>query len=832
MNMLINTKKKPLVVALSMALLAVSQTGFAAPPLWHTTIPGKPNINTTHMVNVLKGESIVSQDVGAGWKYNILDGRVVRSSFSGGAVLFLDGVDRGSPQKSDANAAHSENNTFRDDAHSIIKYGKSMGDNFTDASAQFLGSPVELNSTGEGSSAVAGNFNKNAYQVLESDSSASKSHFNDDSAQWLTDNASSINNEFTGNSSQFLVPTQKLSKNGAIPRSTSDSFKGAAKQYALNSGEITNASFTDEAGQGLLGNATSTVGSFSGHSTQSVGEGANSVRDKFTDDAIQTVHNGGVATGVSFSGSSALILEDGGESNSATFNDNASGIVANSARMSGTTTMNGGSVLTALTGDRVSDENTHVDLSTNQIESLVINNGARLNIVNAGNGSSANNDVTAGTITMNGGTIQFGHESGSDHYSTLLADTVTGSGGNLIMNGNLGTHHNDVLSTGTMSGWYAITLNNQDSGREIAGDGDLRNLIQIDEDKGSVFTLNTINPDNHGTDQGTHKVVVGTKKDPVTGKTIVGLITDTSKTSNATDAVMALASSTQYIFDGEMQALRTRRGDIQRFDQGNGGVWGRYLHNSSDIKGGAGADYKLGQNGMELGGDKVFDVPGGKLSVGAMTSYSKSSVKQRGDSSQVSSYGVGLYSSYLSSVGYYIDGVLKLNHFNNDLRTHTDRGQSVKGSYDQDGYGASLEAGYQFTLGDGINIDPYARASYFAAQGKDMELSNGMKAAIGSQKSAKGELGVSVGKAFEVRSVTLSPYITAAVEHEFLKDNKVTFNDRYTYKNDQSGTLGKFGAGMTAQVTKNAQVYVEADYRKGNKVESPIMGNAGFRISF
>ncbi|MFN1150355.1 autotransporter outer membrane beta-barrel domain-containing protein, partial [Serratia liquefaciens] len=356
------------------------------------------------------------------------------------------------------------------------------------------------------------------------------------------------------------------------------------------------------------------------------------------------------------------------------------------------------------------------------------------------------------------------------------------------------------------------------------------------------FTLTTINPDtgkptpnnpdNHGTDQGTHKAVVVTKKDSVTGKTIVGLITDTSKTSNATDAVMALASSTQYIFDGEMQALRTRRGDIQRFDQGEGGVWGRYLHNSSDIKAGAGADYSLGQNGMELGGDKVFDVAGGKLSVGVMTSYSKSSVKQRGDSSQVSSYGVGLYSSYLSSVGYYIDGVVKLNHFNNDLRTRTDRGQAVKGSYDQDGYGASLETGYQYTLADGINIDPYVRASYFAAQGKDMELSNGMKAAIGSQKSAKGELGVSVGKAFEVRSMTLSPYITAAVEHEFLKDNKVTFNDRYTYKNDQSGTLGKFGAGMTAQVTKNAQVYVEADYRKGNKVESPIMGNAGFRINF
>ncbi|MBQ0954812.1 autotransporter outer membrane beta-barrel domain-containing protein [Serratia symbiotica] len=232
------------------------------------------------------------------------------------------------------------------------------------------------------------------------------------------------------------------------------------------------------------------------------------------------------------------------------------------------------------------------------------------------------------------------------------------------------------------------------------------------------------------------------------------------------------------------------------------------------------------------GGDKVFDMAGGKLSLGALTSYSKSSVKQRGESSLVSSYGVGLYSTYLSSVGYYIDGVVKFNHFNNDLRTHTDRGQSVKGSYHQNGYGASLEAGYPYSLADGISIDPYVRAAYFSAQGKDMALSNDMQADIGTQKSAKGELGVSVGKAFALHGLILSPYVTAAVEHEFLKGNSVTLNERYIYKNDQSGTLGKYGIGMTAQLTKNTQAYMEADYRKGSKVESPIMANVGFHINF
>ncbi|MFN1150216.1 pertactin-like passenger domain-containing protein, partial [Serratia liquefaciens] len=505
MNMLINTKKKPLVVALSMALLAVSQSGFANDWIDPISHPLRPTHSTSNIV-LAKGETIDGQKaVGVGLGYSVYHGKVQKSSFTKGSQLSLLGVDfkANSPV---ADNAHSENNTFQDNSHAIIQYGKSVGDNFTDTAAQFLGNPSKIASDNEAekSTAVRGTFNKGAYQSLESDSSASDSHFNDDSTQWLTDNASSINNEFTGNSIQILVPTKKT-ENEISPVSKVDRFRGASKQYAENAGEINSASFTDQAGQEMIGNASSNESNFSGHSTQSVWKGAESNHDSFTDNAIQTVHNGGVAIGANFSGSSALILEDGSESENATFYDNASGMVANKAIMSGTTTMNNGSVLTALAG-------TEVHLEAPQIQSLVINDDARLNILNAGNGSGVNSELTTGSIIMNGGTIQFGHESGTDHYSTLSADSVTGTGGHLIMNGNLANHHSDMLSTEAMSGKYQITLNNQDSGREIAGEGDLHGLIQISDDEGAEFTLTTINPDtgkptpnnpdNHGTDQG------------------------------------------------------------------------------------------------------------------------------------------------------------------------------------------------------------------------------------------------------------------------------------------------------------------------------------------
>lgn len=795
MNMSLNTHTKKIVVVLPLALLSASQLGYASEGGTGVADEVYTGSQVVVMPYVMEGDEITKRIDDA--KFFDSSGLVLGDDASSRKNFFYDS----SAQVINGTLALSEQDIFKKSSVQYIYKGMSTYGLFGENSKQIA--------TGADVYSVGAKFNDDARQEISNKASSSESSFHGRASQAIGPGGLSLDDVFTESATQLM----NSGDTNAPALSMNSKFSGNSGQLVGLNSSSGNAQFTDNAKQIVTGTGSVSYGS------------------TFTGASTQTIQDGGSSNNATFSDNASQMLEDGAQSENTTFNDNSSGMVGANAQMSGNTTLNGNAVLTAIAAYQ-----THAE--ARQIDNIAINQNARLNILGANNSDSAN-EVTAGTITMNGGTIQFGHEGGSDHYSTLLADTVTGSGGNLIMNGNLATHHNDVLSTGSMAGWYDITLNNQDSGREIAGDSDLLNLIQIDNNKGTVFTLTTVNPDtgkptpnNHGADQGTHKVVVVTKKDPITGKTVVGLITDTSKTSNSTDAVMGLASATQYIFDGEMQALRTRRGDIQRFDQGEGGVWGRYLHNSSDIKAGADAGYRLGQNGMELGGDKVFDVADGKLSVGAMTSYSKSSVKQRGDSSQVSSYGVGLYSSYLSSLGYYIDGVVKFNHFNNDLHTRTDRGQAVKGSYDQDGYGAALEAGYQYTLSDGINIDPYARASYFAAQGKDIELSNGMKAAIGRQKSAKGELGLSVGKAFEVRSVTLSPYITAAVEHEFLKDNKVTFNDRYTYKNDQSGTLGKFGAGLTAQVTKNAQVYVEADYRKGKKVESPIMGNAGFRINF
>jgi len=641
------------------------------------------------------------------------------------------------------------------------------------------------------------------HAIIVMPSGVSQTNIYQNSTQNLIEKSLSVSDEFQ-NSKQKVAGTSE----GAI-------FKGTSSQDLYSSGQSLGSKFTDHASQ-AIDKGISSEDNFYDNSTQVMSSGGgSSTGATFYNNAKLQAYDNAQVKGATFHNNAELQAYNNAEIRDATFQDNSTGLVASGALMSGVTTLNDSSklIVTAMPAD----------LSTN-IDNLIINgNSALLLNPDSTQPNNGNGQVTIGNITLNSGSINFGHEAGSS-FTTLNTNVLAGTGGTLRMNGNL-IGNNDALHADLISGngTYTIQLNNVDSGKELNPEGHTLISGTIDPNSNPTFKFA-----KGQVDQGAHKAEAKIIKKP-DGKISAVIVPNLSKTSNSADAVMGLASASQYVFDGEMQALRTRHGDVQ---QGNGGVWARYLHNSTDITAGAGAAFSLGQNGMEVGADKVFALADGKLSIGALTSYSKSSVNQRDENSHVRSMGAGLYSTYVSSAGYYVDGVVKFNHFNNDLRTRTDQGQAVKGSYSQNGIGASLEAGYKYALGYGLNLDPYVRTTYFAAKGKDITLSNGLKADIGTQQSAKGELGVSVGKTFQLDHVALSPYVTVAVEHEFLKDNKVTFNDRYTYKNDQSGTLGKYGAGLTAQLAKNTQAYAEVDYRKGDKVESPIMANIGVRVNF
>ena len=362
---------------------------------------------------------------------------------------------------------------------------------------------------------------------------------------------------------------------------------------------------------------------------------------------------------------------------------------------------------------------------------------------------------------------------------------------------------------------------NPDAGNPDAGNPDAGNPDAGNPDAGNPDAGNpgTGNPDAGKPDAG--KPDSGTSSSPV------------RRTTKSADAVLGMATAPAYVFNSELDNLRFRHGDVMQNTRAPGGVWGRYIGSDNRISGGASSGYTLTQNGFETGADKVFDLGESRLAVGTFFSYSDNSIKHaRGGKSTVDSTGGGLYATWFDNDGYYVDGVLKYNRFNNELRTWMSDGTAVKGDYSQNGFGGSLEAGRTFSLNENAWAQPYVRTTAFRADEKDIRLNNGMKASIGATKSLQAEAGVKLGMTLDVTGKEVKPYLSAAVSHEFSDNNKVRINDTYDFRNDISGTTGKYGLGVSAQLTPNAGVWAEARYENGKQTESPVTGSVGFRINF
>ena len=450
-------------------------------------------------------------------------------------------------------------------------------------------------------------------------------------------------------------------------------------------------------------------------------------------------------------------------------------------------------------------------------------------------------DSTVGALTLDNGTVDF-RPSVTTRLTqafrpvSLVSESLSGNG-TFRMNTDIASHTGDMLNvTGNASGNFVLDIRN--TGLEPVSAGTPLQVVHTGSGD-AAFSLNGGKVDA-GTweyylnKENTDWYLKADSSQPGTDNPGTdNPVPPVRHTTKSADAVLDMATAPVYVFNSELQSLRFRHGDVMQNTRSPGGVWGRYTGSDTRISGGAGSGYSLTQSGMETGGDTVFDLNDSRLAVGAFVSYTDNSISHnRGGSSTVGSTGGGLYATWFNNDGYYVDGVVKVNRFRNELRTWMSDGTAVKGDYHQNGFGGSLEAGRTFSLNENTWIQPYLRSTAFRAESKDISLDNGMKAKAGTTKSLQGEVGVNLGMNLDVAGTVVRPYLTTAVSHEFSDNNKVRINDSYNFTNDISGTTGKYGAGVSAQLTANAGVWAEASYQNGENTESPVTGSVGFRINF
>lgn len=296
--------------------------------------------------------------------------------------------------------------------------------------------------------------------------------------------------------------------------------------------------------------------------------------------------------------------------------------------------------------------------------------------------------------------------------------------------------------------------------------------------------------------------------------------------SPATRSVQALFNSAPTVWYGEMSTLRSRMGEVR--SSGQGGAWMRSYGNQFRVAGRDGLGFEQQQSGFSLGVDAPLAVTDGVLLVGLLGGYSKSDLSQsRGSSGTVDSFYVGTYGTWMNSNGYYVDGVLKLNQFQNRADVLMSDFSKAKGSYRNYGLGASLEAGRQIQLTEHLFIEPFAQVSAVAVQGKSFSLDSELKADNAATHSLLGKVGMTL----EHRNQWLSPYIKVALAQEFSRDNDVEVNG-HRFNNDLYGTRAELGAGLALSLSSNLQLHADFDYMNGQGIEQPWGANVGVRYAF
>lgn len=474
----------------------------------------------------------------------------------------------------------------------------------------------------------------------------------------------------------------------------------------------------------------------------------------------------------------------------------------------------------------VNDSTLKGDIVTEQgsIARLTLQNNSTLTGQLQNVQSATINDSSRWVLTSNssidqlnlnsGGSVVFGT---SDAFYQLNVASLSGNG-RFVMGTNFTTGETDVLNiTGTAQGTHELLI--ASSGNDPASGQPVRVVQTAGGD--AVFFM------NRDVDLGTYSYgLVKSGNDWI-------LDPSTRTISPGARSVLALFNTASTVWLGELTSLRSRLGEL-RFSGGQAGAWGRTYTNKYNIADGSGVGYKQRQSGFTLGADAPLPLGDGQWLIGVMAGQSQSDLDlDAGTSGSVESYYLGGYVTWLDKhTGYYFDGVLKANRFNNDAKVGLSDGTRAKGDYDNSAIGGSVEIGKHITLANGNFVEPYTQWSAVVIEGKNYSLSNDLQAEGDRTHSFIGKAGLTAGRNIELdQGRTVQPYIRLAWVHEFAKNNEVQVNNN-VFNNDLSGSRGELGAGVAVAIARNFSVHADFEYSNGQYIKQPLGANLGIRYTW
>jgi outer membrane autotransporter protein len=274
-------------------------------------------------------------------------------------------------------------------------------------------------------------------------------------------------------------------------------------------------------------------------------------------------------------------------------------------------------------------------------------------------------------------------------------------------------------------------------------------------------------------------------------------------------------------FDGAGISLwarlwQDRGGFSPRHEAANFGNGGRFNWVQRNFGVEAGIDYRIG----------------GQVSLGLLLGQAKADTRPselRHGGSQLEADSWGLYGTWISPAGFYLDASYRWLDFEVDLDT-TIGARALGG----DAHSLNLEAGYGWTLSGGAKVEPqlqYTRTRVAAVDA--VETGTGMAFRSEGGDSSRARLGVSVRKSFGDANAgwRWTPHATLSVVREFDGGNRYAVNDQFFGETAMEGSSALVELGLAAR-RSDWSFSGGLNWQDGGAIENFAGGQFNLRYDF
>ena len=301
-------------------------------------------------------------------------------------------------------------------------------------------------------------------------------------------------------------------------------------------------------------------------------------------------------------------------------------------------------------------------------------------------------------------------------------------------------------------------------------------------------------------------------------------------TSSITESTLEMASLNAMMWRSSLTSLTDRMG-LLRSAPNQVGVWTAYRGGELEKDN---SNSELNFDTIEMGMD--FHLGATPWVAGVALSYSNGDGDFDAGTTEHHNYNLGLYASYFSESGTFIDIMAKVGKMDSDFDFSTrDAVISDSGSLDQMAYAVGVEAGHRFTWNN-FFVEPQAQLTYTYLEG-DNDTTVNREVDLDASDSLIGRVGTMFGA--NMWDNRIGVYGRVSVLHDFLGDiegkvrsTQVADAQWKDFSDELDGTWCEYGVGTTVNFSENASGFVDVSRADGGEVETTWRVNAGLKYLF